>query len=253
MSNSIESILLNPRERLDYFLGGALKMIQSQDYFSSSVDAVLLAHFMTIPRRSDFRLLDFCSGNGIIPLLVSYRTQAPIEAIEIQAELVAMAQRNAQINQREHQITFRHGDLKEFAVEHLLRFDAISCNPPYFVVDKTEALHQKPSVAMARHEVAVTVEDWVKQAGQLLKHKGRLYIVHRPERLDDLFDTLLRYHFSVHRIQFIHPKPDRNANGVLMEAIYHGGRNGVRVEPPMVVHQANGDYTEAMLEIYQHG
>ncbi|NLJ19145.1 MAG: tRNA1(Val) (adenine(37)-N6)-methyltransferase, partial [Globicatella sulfidifaciens] len=111
-------------------------------------------------------------------------------------------------------------------------------------------IHRLTSHHLARHEVSLTMDQWLFKASKLLKDKGRLYIVHRPERLDDLMEGLLQHDFSVKRIKFAYPKVGALANIVLIEAIYRGGRRGVRIEPPLIVHQENGEYTPEMKAIY---
>lgn len=245
-----QSQLVHSNERVDSFLGGKLGIIQSPDYFTLSVDALLLADFIKLPKRKQFKYLDFCSGNGVIPLVLAHRTEAPLQGIELQAPLVDMARRSAQWNGLEDQVSFIQGDINEIEYVPGELYDIISCNPPYFLVDDTDSTHQLTSHALARHELTLTLEQWVKKASQIMRQKGKLFIVHRPSRLDDLLETLLKYQFSVNRIRFIHPKADLDANGVLIEAIYRGGRRGVRIEPPVIVHEDNGEYTEELKAIY---
>ncbi|XJS10550.1 tRNA1(Val) (adenine(37)-N6)-methyltransferase [Aerococcaceae bacterium WGS1372] len=244
------SQLVHSNERVDSFLDGKVGIIQSPDYFTLSIDALLLANFIKLPKRPNYRYIDFCSGNGVIPLLLSHRTQAELEGIELQEPLVDMAIRSAKLNQKDQQIHFMQGDINDIPYAPGKLYDIISCNPPYFLIDDTDATHQLTSHAVARHELTLTLDQWVKKASQIMRQKGKLFIVHRPNRLDDLFETLLSYQFSVNRLQFIHPKAHLDANGVLIEAIYRGGRHGVKVETPIIVHEANGEYTDALKEIY---
>ncbi|MBR7928079.1 tRNA1(Val) (adenine(37)-N6)-methyltransferase [Aerococcaceae bacterium zg-ZUI334] len=243
------AVVLKEHERIDQLIREKRQIIQSKQYFSFSLDAVLLADFVRLPERRSFRYLDFCSGNGIIPLLLSGRTSEKLEGIELQEPLVDMAQRSIQLNQLEHQITISQGDINQLN-KASQPYDIITCNPPYFLVESSKELHHLTSHQLARHEVSLTMSQWIKKAGVLLRDKGRLYIVHRPERLDDLMEQLLAHQFSVHRIKFAYPKKDTNANIVLIEAIYRGGRHGIRIEPPIIVHDDNHQYTKEMQAIY---
>lgn len=236
-------------ERIDYLFRENRKIIQSKKFFSFSLDAVLLADFVNLPQKRQFKYLDFCSGNGIIPIILSAKTTNPLEGIELQSELVEMARRSIELNQLENQITIYEGDLNEFPHEHAY-YDFITCNPPYFLLENSKKIHRLTSHHLARHEVSLTMDQWLFKASKLLKDKGRLYIVHRPERLDDLMEGLLHHGFSVKRIKFAYPKVGSLANIVLIEAIYRGGRRGVRIEPPLIVHQENGEYTPEMKAIY---
>lgn len=236
-------------ERIDYLFRENRKIIQSKRFFSFSLDAVLLADFVNLPQKRQFKYLDFCSGNGIIPIILSAKTTNPLEGIELQSELVEMARRSIEINQLENQITIHEGDLNEFPHGNA-DYDFITCNPPYFLLENSKEIHRLTSHHLARHEVSLTMDQWLFKASKLLKDKGRLYIVHRPERLDDLMEGLLQHGFSLKRIKFAYPKVGALANIVLIEAIYRGGRRGVRIEPPLIVHQENGEYTPEMKAIY---
>lgn len=247
----IEKTLLKENERIDQFTQDGIQLIQSGDYFTMSIDAILLANFIELPSKA-FNYIDFCSGNGVIPLLLSKKTDQPLLGIEIQAPLVDMAKRSARLNGVEDQVSFIQGDLNEYKRPANILYDIISCNPPYFLVVNSQETHKLSSHAIARHEIYLTMNQWVKKAKSLLKTKGKLYIVHRPDRLDDLFKTLEEYQFGINRLQFIYPKVGEQANGVMIEAIAQGGRRGVKIEPPIIVHEENGDYTQKMMAIY-HG
>ena len=241
--------LLKPGERLDYLARENLSIIQNPDYFAFSVDAILLAHFAKVPRRQTARILDLCSGTGVIPFLLSAKTAGHIDAIELQEALVDMAQRSCQLNDLTDRLTFRQGDVKTMAEARPL-YDVVTCNPPYFSVTNKQTQHHLTSHAIARHEVYLTLEQWVAQAKRQLKTRGKLFCVYRPDRLDDLMETLLGAGFSVHRLQFAYGKADQVAKVVLVEAIYAGGRQGLKVEPPIIIYGPDQQYTPEMKAIY---
>ena len=242
--------LIRAGERVDQFTHWQVRIIQSPSFFTLSVDAILLADFIRLPKGKQFRYIDFCSGNGVIPLLLTPRTEAHLEGIELHAPLIDMARRSAQLNQVAERVHFMQMDLNDFQVAPDQAYDIISCNPPYFVVEDTNAQHHLTSHALARHEITLTLDQWIQQAARALKDRGRLFFVHRPDRMDDIMEALSRYGFAVHRLCFVHPKLDRRAKTVLVEAIYRGGRRGVRIEPPIVVHTADDQYTSQMQAIY---
>ncbi|MCR8969935.1 tRNA1(Val) (adenine(37)-N6)-methyltransferase [Facklamia sp. 7083-14-GEN3] len=242
--------LVKDGERLDFLIRENRYLIQNPNYFPFSVDAILLANFIQFNQRaSSLRIMDFCTGGGIIPLLLSHRTASKIQAIELQADIADMAKRSVRLNGLEEQIDIMQGDLRQLKARNQ-RLDIISCNPPYFSLNEAAKLHSNPYHAIARHEIHLTLDEWVSKASQLLKQKGRLFIVYRPNRLDDLMMSLLNHHFAIKRLCFVHPKQGENANSVLVEAIARGGRQGVRVEPAIIVHQEDGSYTPMMQEIY---
>lgn len=236
-------------ERVDEFMRENIRIIQSPNFFAFSVDAVLLAEFARVPRRSNARIVDFCSGNGVVALLLTHKTKANVLGIELQEALVDMARRSANLNALQERVTFVQADLRMVSRPERL-CDVVTCNPPYFSVANKQEQHHLTSHAIARHEVYLTLEDWVKKAQLFLKDKGKLYCVYRPDRLDDLMEVLLKYGFSIHRMQFAHSKMNRPAKVVLVEAIYRGGRQGVKIEPPIIIYNDDNTYTEQMTAIY---
>lgn len=245
-----KQVPLKDQERLDYFKRENIHLIQSKAYFASSLDAVLLADFIKLPHSRPFHYIDFCSGNGVIPLLLARKSHSPLTGLEIQSELVDMARRSVALNDLGDKVSFIEGDLKDFTRPLGIQYDIVSCNPPYFIVANSQEVHHQSSHAIARHEILLTMDDWVLKAKQVMRDRGKLYIVHRPDRLDDLFTTLLKYGFAVNRLRFVYPKVGSQANIILIEAIYQGGRHGVKVEPGLIVYQAPNVYSEEMQAIY---
>lgn len=236
-------------EELNYLLGEGLKIIQSPNVFSFSLDAVLLANFTYVP-VSKGKIVDLCSGNGVIPLFLSKRSRAEIIGVEIQERLSDMAERSVMINNLESQIKIMNLDLKE--ASKLLGsdlFDLVTCNPPYFMAheksDKNENIHY----TIARHEVMCTLSDVVKEGSALLKQGGKLSMVHRPERLMDILILMRTYRLEPKRLQFIYPKANKDANMILIEGIKDGKPGGLKTLPPFVVYNENGSYSAEMDKI----
>ena len=118
---------LLPSERLDDLLTHELRIIQSPEVFSFSMDAVLLAHFAGVPKHG--RIVDLCTGNGVIPLLVSTRTQASIDAVEIQPRLADMARRSVELTVLGDRIRIVEGDLRDQAkILGYGSYDAVTVN-----------------------------------------------------------------------------------------------------------------------------
>jgi tRNA1(Val) A37 N6-methylase TrmN6 len=238
---------LQPGERMDDLLTHRLHIIQSPDVFSFSMDAVLLARFIAVPPRG--KVMDLCTGNGVIPILLSTRTSASIEGVEIQERLAHMAERSVQINELQSQITIRNQDLKELPLqgEHGT-YDAVTVNPPYMPMNGNEIklnMHQ----AMARHEIGCTLEDVVRTAAGLLKNGGKLAMVHRPHRLVDIVLMMRQYGVEPKRIRFVHPRRHMEANMVLVEGI-RGGKPEARVLPPLIVYNDQNEYVPEIMDIY---
>lgn len=240
--------LVKPHERVDDLERAGLKIIQDPREFRFSMDAVLLAAFVTV-KPGDV-VVDLGTGTGIIPLLLSARTRAKrLIGVEIQPKLADMARRSVEMNGLGDRIGIITGDLKEMpGILGYEKFDVVVSNPPYMEVTGAK-VNPRESVAIARHEIACTIEDVVAAASKLLKTGGRMALVYRPTRLADLISVMRQYSVEPKRIRFVHSRRDGIAMMVLVEGIKAGGKQ-VTVEAPLVIYGDDGQYTPEMNEIY---
>ena len=223
-------------------------IIQSESGFRFGMDAVLLAEYTEI--RSAERVLDLGCGNGILPLLLAARNpEICMTGLELNRDSADLAKRNVAYNHLEEKVLIEQGDIRE-AVSRFgaASFDVIVSNPPYMIFSHGK-VSPNGQIAMARHEVCCTFRDLACAAEGLLRDHGRLYLVHRPFRLAELLHTLREYRLEPKRMRLIHPFADREANLVLIEAV-HGGNARITVEPPLIVYDQPGIYTEELQKIY---
>jgi tRNA1(Val) A37 N6-methylase TrmN6 len=242
--------MLKENEVLNDLLGyDGLKIIQRPDMFNFSLDSTLLANFVTITKRVT-KIIDLGTGNAPIPMFLSLRTQASITGIEIQDESYDLASRNIAINGLEDQIKIVHQDLKEInKVVGYQSFDVVTCNPPFFKVNEVSHLNKNDFLTIARHEVLATLDDVVKEASLLLKHGGNFAMVHRPDRLIEIIETLRKYRLEPKRLRFVYPKPGKEANTILIEA-KKGNPGGLKILEPLYVYHEDGTYTEEILKMF---
>lgn len=233
-----ETVSLAEGERIDDLLtDSGLKIIQSRDVFSFSLDAVLLSRFARVPKKG--RIADLCTGNGVIPILLSEKTKAPIDGVEIQPRLAHMAQRSVAMNSLEEQIRIVQCDLRDYPKQAGNgAYDVITVNPPYMPVTAGDA-NENEHYAIARHEIYCTLEDLAKACCVLLRPGGKLFMVHRPSRLLDILETLRRWRLEPKRIQLVHPDAKSEANMVLIEAS-RDGKPEMRLLPPIMVYNEEG-------------
>lgn len=235
-------------ERLDYLLAEELRIIQSPSVFSFSLDAVLLARFVQVPIRKG-SLIDLCSGNGVIPLILSTRTNGSITGVEIQNRLADMADRSIKHNELSQQIEMICEDLNTVSPKlGYARHDVVTCNPPYFTTPGQDELNENEHLTIARHEIMCTLEDTIRVSSGLLKQGGKAAFVHRPGRLLDLITLMRQYRLEPKRIQFVYPKEGKEANTILVEAA-KDGKPDVKILPPLIVYKDNNEYTDEMKEI----
>ncbi|MGJ9460246.1 tRNA1(Val) (adenine(37)-N6)-methyltransferase [Oceanobacillus sp. CF4.6] len=236
-------------ERIDYLLANeSMQIIQSPTAFAFSLDAVLLAHFAYVPVKGG-TILDLCTGNGVIPLLLSIRTNAKITGVEIQERIFQMAERNVKLNGLNDQMQMIHGDLKEMQpVLGQSSFDVVTCNPPYFKNSSSTEHNHNEYLTIARHEVYCTLEDVVKACKLHVRPGGKVAMVHRPGRLVDIIELFRKYKLEPKRMQLVYPKKGKEANMLLVEGI-RDGKADLKILPPLYVYEEDRTYTKEAREI----
>ena len=235
-------------ERLDHLLAENLRIIQSPSVFAFSLDTVLLARFVYVPIQKG-KIIDLCTGNGVIPLLLSKRSKADITGVEIQERIYDMAKRNFEYNELSNQLSVIHGDIKDMPKKlGRGKFDVVTCNPPYFPMPKADKLNKNEHLAIARHEIYCTLEDVVRVSSQLVKQGGKVAFVHRPGRLMDILSLMRKYQIEPKRLQFVYPKLGKEANTILVEGIKFGNAD-LKVLPPLYVYDEQNEYTKEIRKI----
>lgn len=237
-------------ERIDFLPNKQIKIIQASDVFSFSIDAVLLAKFASVPIQKG-RLIDLCSGNGVIPLLLSERSKGEIVGVELQERLYDMAERSMKLNELSHRINMLCANINDLPIQgvSLDSFDIVTCNPPYFEVNEESDRNVNEHLLIARHEVYCTLDDVIRICSRLVKQKGKVALVHRPERLADIFSTMKKYRIEPKRMQLVYPTEDKDANIVLVEGI-KDGKKGLKCLPPIIVYGQDRKYTKEFEKIY---
>ena len=235
-------------ERVDDLQNGYF-VIQDPKKFCFGMDAVLLSGFARVKKGET--ALDMGTGTGIIPILLSQRTEGKhFTGLEIQAECAEMADRSVKYNCLEDRIQIVEGDIKEAAgIFGAASFDVVTCNPPYMIGQHGLTNPHMPK-AIARHEILCTFDDVANQAARVLKDRGRFYLVHRPFRLVELMAALTKYKLEPKRMQLVYPYIDKEPNMVLIEAC-KGGNSRIQIERPLVVYEKPGVYTKDSLELYK--
>ncbi len=239
---------INNDEVIDDLQLKGLRIIQKNSGFKFGVDAVLLSDFSKV--KTKFKVIDLCSGTGIIPLLIygKYNPQH-ICAIEIQKEMCEMASRSVKLNNLQEKIDVINGDLKDLnLLKSLGRFDVVTVNPPY-KLNSSGIVNPHDKLAIARHEILCNLEDVILAARTLLKDNGRLFMVHRPERLADIFGLMRKYKIEPKRVRLVYPKQGKAPNIVLVEGQRDGGAY-LKWDEPLYVHEENGQYTQEIDRIY---
>lgn len=228
-----------------------IKIYQDPECFSFSLDSMLLASFATVSTRTN-KICDLCSGNAPVPLYLSLRTKALITGVEVQKRSFDLAIKSIEINNLQDQIKILCDNL--IGISNIIgksTYDLVTCNPPYFKIGDNN-INPSDFKAIARHEVLANLDDIVKEAATLLRPKGRFAMVHRPDRLVEIFDTLRKYRIEPKRLRFVYPKANSECNNILIEGIKDGSSNGLRILPPLYVYNEDNTWTNEVLKIYNY-
>ncbi len=230
-------------ERIDDLQCKGLRVISNPEVFCFGIDAVLLANYAKAGKGR--RVLDMGTGNGIIPILMSGKSDCTdYTGLEIQELSYDLAVRSVKLNRLEHQINIVRGDIKEASqIFGSASFDVVTVNPPY--MNENHGLVNPDSCkAIARHELKCTLEDVVFQASKVLKEKGSFYMVHRPHRLVDIMCTMRAANIEPKEIVTVCPHRGDDANIVLVTGVKDGGAF-LKVKT-LAVYDEKGNYTKDM-------
>ena len=225
-----------------------IKIVQNKNYFNFSLESVLLPYFVeTTPNTK--MILDLCTGNAPIPLILSRKTNAKIIGVELQKEIYDLAKETIELNNIKN-IEIINKDAKDIVNDYETdTFDIITCNPPYFKYNNTSILNENDVKSLARHEISINLDDIIKISRKLLRNGGSLYLVHRTERLIEIIESMKKNNIEPKRIRFIYPKKDKESNLVLIEG-KKDGKTGLKLLSPLIVHEENGDYTKEVLTMF---
>ena len=203
---------------LNDLLNYNLKIFQNENYFKYSIDSVLLAEFVNINLKTK-NILDLCTGNAPIPLVLSTKTDKNIYGVELQKNIYELGVKSVEFNKIEN-IKLINDDVKNILNTFDFKFDIITCNPPYFKVHESSILNKNDVLTIDRHEVKINLEDIISISSKLINHSGSLYLVHRCDRLIELFSILKKYNFGLRRLQFVYNNKSCDSCFILIEAKY---------------------------------
>ena len=230
-------------EMLNDILGyDNLKIYQDTDFFSFSLDSIVLANYSTV-RLRDKKIVDFCTGNGVVPIIVSRRTKSNIIGVEIQDKLVDLAKKSISYNNLNDRISIICDDVKNFSNANLNCFDLVLCNPPYFKVHENSSLNLSYEKKVARHEICINLSEICECAKKVLKDNGSFSIVYRSDRLIELIDEFRKHGIEPKKVKFVYEKVDKNANLVLLQG-QKCGKVGLTIEKPLIMYNDDGSMTD---------
>ena len=207
-----------------------LKIYQDLDYFCFSLEL------------RDKKICDLGTGNGVIPFILSKRTDKSIVGVEIQEKLYSLALESLKINNLSNQITFINDDIDNLPFHE--EFDLVTCNPPYFVVHDDSCINEREEKVIARHEVKMNLDKMFSVASRILKNNGNFAMVHRTERIMEIVSVMRKYHIEPKKIIFIHERINKESTLVFIEG-QKCGSVGLKIEAPFILYNEDGSMTDS--------
>ena len=245
----VKNNLLKENERIDSLQRNGYSIIQNSTRFCFGMDAVLLTEFVKL-KKGD-KVVDLCTGTGVIPILLSAKTEAEhFTGVEIQEEVADMAARSVILNDITDKIDIVCEDLNNLkGVLKNASFDAVTVNPPYMIPGKA-LMNPDESKAIARHEIKCTLSDVLSVSSSLLKNGGKLFMVHKPERLDEIITEMKKVKLEPKRLRVVYPRVDSKPNMILIEGSKCGNA-GMIIEKPLIIYDESGAYMPEVSKIYE--
>lgn len=242
-------VVIGPEERVDDLIIDQLKVIQHEEEFCFSLDAILLSHFATV--KPEIKAVDLGTGTGVIALLLAARGAQHVTGVELSPSMADMAKRSVTLNKLEEKVAIMQGDLCK--VKDILpsdSYDLVVSNPPYRPVGGGY-MSPNDKVAQAKHEVTATLNDVVNAARYLLKYRrGRFAMVHLPERMAEILTAMSHAGIEPKRLQLVYSSIDKKPTMLLVEGI-RGAKPGLEVLPPLVVYKPDGSYSNEIMQYYK--
>ena len=242
-------IELKDNERIDDLQLNNLKIIQNKDGFCFGIDSVLLSDFAKeIP--SNAKVLDLGTGTGILGILLCGKTNlSKIYGIDIQEDVCNMASRSIKLNNLEDKFEIINKNIKDLKdIFEANTFDAIVSNPPY-KKDNSGLKNESETKLISRHEITASLEDFINISSFLLRNNCSLYMVHRPERLSDLFYLLRKYNLEPKKLRLVQSYFDSKPKLILVKATKNA-KSFLNIEAPLIIYNKDGSYTDEILQIY---
>ena len=232
----------------DTFFDGRIRVMQNRRGYRFSIDAVLLAYHAK--PQAQQKALDLGTGCGIISLIMaSRRSDLKIYAVEVQRELADLADANVHQNHLQDRITVLGMDMKLLTLKMTSGpFDLIVSNPPYHKPGSGR-VNPDPQRAVARHEIKASLTDVLQTARRLLRTAGRFVTIYTAERTTDILSQMRNEQIEPKMLRMIHSNRNTDARLILIEGL-KGGRPGLKIPPPLIVYDENGDYTAEVQQMF---
>lgn len=243
------NIEIKENERIDDLQFKGLKIIQNKKGFCFGIDSILLSDFAKSIKK-DAYVMDLGTGTGIIPILLCEKTPLKkVVGVEIQQEVCEMAQRSIYLNKLENKFEIINTNILALtSLYNKESFDVIVSNPPYKKIN-TGVQNQEIKKNISRHELTASLEDFIQTSFTLLKDRGEIYIVHRPERLVDLLSLMRNYQLEPKEMRMVYSNQKKPPCLVLIKGVKRA-KYFLKILPNLYIYDECGKETKEIREIY---
>ena len=240
-------VMLNENERLDDLEYKGMRLIQDKNGYCFTSDAVLLAGLVRAGKNDV--VVDFGCGNGVVALLVAGKTTAKsVVGIEMQEGAYKLAVRNVQLNAMQDRVRLVNDDIAN--ADKVLGKESVSvvvCNPPYFEKNSGQKRISE-SVALSRHESTCSLDDIVAKASEVLKYGGKLWMIHKCERMAEVLTSMSNHNLEPKKVTLIYPKANKIPDTFVVEG-KKSSAPGMKIDS-IVVYDQEGNMTEQAKRLY---
>lgn len=240
---------LKKDERIDDLEINNLKIIQNKNGFCFGIDSILLSDFAKNIKNNS-TVLDLGTGTGIIPTLLCAKTKLKkVIGIEIQEEVYDMAKRSIKLNKLENKFEIINENIINLNnIFEKNSFDVVLSNPPY-KKNNSGIKNEDERKLISRHEIKAELKDFIKISKDMLKDKGELYLVHRPERVVDILTLMRENKIEPKIIRFVFSSKNVEPKLVLIKGVKNA-RPFLKVEKNLYIYNEDGEYTDEIKKIY---
>jgi tRNA1(Val) A37 N6-methylase TrmN6 len=237
-------------ETTDRLLGGRVEIRQPGAGFRVSTDAVLLAAAVALDGGQ--RALDVgCGAGGATLCLASRVAQAEVLGIDRDAQMTACLRASISANGFAGRVVAETMDVAKGVPDDLRgAFDHVFSNPPYLPPHRADSRTLADAVGGATIE-SLPFAAWLAFMAACCRPKGRLTIVHRADRLEDLLAGFAACAGEI-KVLPIWPHADSPAKRVIITARV-GVQTPTMLCPGLVLHTADGAYTSAARDVIEAG
>ncbi len=232
----------------DTLFNGKVAVTQFKTGYRFSIDAILLAGFVTVKPKE--HLLDLGCGCGVIPLILAHRHKTVrMIGCELQKELALLAKANIRQNGLEERVRILHRDMRDLTQKETGgAMDVIVCNPPFYTAPSGR-VNRNTQKTLARHEIGIRLQELLSVTKSFLNKGGWLYLIYPANQLVRLFGLMREFAVEPKKVRMVHSTVDTGAKLALVCG-KAGANAGLKFDAPLIIYDAKKRYTQEVQALF---